>query len=132
MPRVDDRGTVDDLGEGVEDLVTRVNAAWTGPRGPKLRLLPGTVTLERVRELAGPDDRRMLLGLDEGDLAPIGLDLAEEPHVYLFGDSDSGKSAFLRSYAHEVAQAAHPRRGQALRRRLPAGPARRAAREPPR
>jgi S-DNA-T family DNA segregation ATPase FtsK/SpoIIIE len=104
VPRVDDRGTVDDLGEGVEDLVTRVNAAWTGPRGPKLRLLPAEVTLERVRELAGPDDRRLLLGLDEGDLAPIGLDLTESPHVYLFGDSDSGKSAFLRSYAHEVAR----------------------------
>ncbi|HET7820979.1 MAG TPA: type VII secretion protein EccCa [Ornithinibacter sp.] len=104
VPRVDDRGTVDDLGEGVEDLVTRVNAAWTGPRGPKLRLLPAEVTLERVRELAGPDDRRLLLGLDEGDLAPIGLDLAESPHVYLFGDGDSGKSAFLRSYAHEVAR----------------------------
>jgi S-DNA-T family DNA segregation ATPase FtsK/SpoIIIE len=104
VPRVDDRGTVDDLGEGVEDLVTRVNAAWTGPRGPKLRLLPAEVTLERVRELAGPEDRRLLLGLDESDLAPIGLDLAESPHVYLFGDSDSGKSAFLRSYAHEVAR----------------------------
>ena len=84
--------------------MTRVNAAWTGPRGPKLRLLPAQVTLERVRELAGPDDRRLLLGLDESDLAPIGLDLAEEPHVYLFGDGDSGKSAFLRSYAHEVAR----------------------------
>jgi S-DNA-T family DNA segregation ATPase FtsK/SpoIIIE len=108
VPRVDDRGTVDDLGDGVEDLVTRVNAAWTGPRGPKLRLLPGQVTLERIRELAGPDDRRLLLGLDESDLAPIGLDLAEEPHVYLFGDSDSGKSAFLRSYAHEVARVHAP------------------------
>ena len=104
VPRIDDRGTVDDLGEGVEDLVTRVNAAWTGPRAPKLRLLPSQVTLEAVRELAGPTDRRMLLGLDEGDLAPIGLDLAEEPHVYLFGDGDSGKSAFLRAYAHEVAR----------------------------
>jgi S-DNA-T family DNA segregation ATPase FtsK/SpoIIIE len=104
LPRVDDRGTVDDLGEGVEDLVTRVNAAWPGPRGPKLRLLPAQVTLERVRELAGPDDRRLLLGLDEADLAPIGLDLAESPHVYLFGDADSGKSAFLRTYAHEVAR----------------------------
>ena len=104
IPRVDDRGGVDDLGEGVEDLVTRVNAAWTGPRGPKLRLLPSEVTLERVRELAGPDERRLLLGLDESDLRPIGLDLVEEPHVYLFGDGDSGKTAFLRSYAHEVAR----------------------------
>ncbi len=104
VPRIDDRGDVDDLGDGVEDLVTRVNAAWTGPRGPKLRLLPEQVTLEAVRELAGPQDRRLLLGVDEADLAPIGLDLAEEPHAYLLGDGDSGKTGFLRTVAHEVAR----------------------------
>ncbi len=54
IPRIDDRGSVDDLGDGVEDLVTRVNAAWQGPRGPKLRLLPEEITLDAVRELAGP------------------------------------------------------------------------------
>jgi len=40
-------------GRGVEDLVTPVNAAWNGPRAPKLRLLPQQVTLEAVRELGG-------------------------------------------------------------------------------
>ncbi len=104
IPRIDDRGSVDDLGDGVEDLVTRVNAAWQGPRGPKLRLLPEEITLDAVRELAGPDDRRLLLGVDEANLAPIGLDLAEEPHLYLLGDGDSGKTAFLRTVAHEVAR----------------------------
>lgn len=104
IPRIDDRGSVDDLGDGVEDLVTRVNAAWQGPRGPKLRLLPEEIKLDAVRELAGPDDRRLLLGVDEANLAPIGLDLAEEPHLYLLGDGDSGKTAFLRTVAHEVAR----------------------------
>ncbi len=104
VPRIDDRGSVDDLGDGVEDLVTRVNAAWHGPRGPKLRLLPDEITLEAVRELAGPDERRLLLGVDEAHLAPIGLDLAEEPHLYLLGDGDSGKTGFLRTVAHEVAR----------------------------
>ncbi len=104
VPRIDGRGDVDDLGDGVEDLVARVNAAWTGPRGPKLRLLPERVTLDAVRELAGPQDRRLLLGVDEADLAPIGLDLAEEPHAYLLGDGDSGKTGFLRTVAHEVAR----------------------------
>ncbi|MBM6399046.1 type VII secretion protein EccCa [Phycicoccus sonneratiae] len=104
VPRIDDRGSVDDLGDGVEDLVTRVNAAWQGPRGPKLRLLPEQITLDEVRALAGPDDRRLLLGVDEANLAPIGLDLTEEPHLYLLGDGDSGKTAFLRTVAHEVAR----------------------------
>ncbi len=112
VPRVDGSGSVDDLGEGVEDLVARVGAAWQGPRGPKLRLLPEQVTLERVRELAGADDRRLLLGVDEASLAPIGLNLAEEPHLYLFGDADSGKSAFLRAYAHEVARLHTPQQAK--------------------
>ncbi|MEO6791084.1 MAG: type VII secretion protein EccCb, partial [Ornithinibacter sp.] len=112
VPRVDGSGSVDDLGDGVEDLVARVEAAWTGPRGPKLRLLPERVTLDAVRELAGPQDRRLLLGLDEASLAPIGLNLLEEPHLYLFGDADSGKSAFLRAYAHEVARLHRPDRAK--------------------
>ena len=65
---------------------------------------PSEVTLDAVRELAGPQDRRLLLGVDEADLAPIGLDLAEEPHAYLLGDGDSGKTGFLRTVAHEVAR----------------------------
>ncbi|MGL5930809.1 MAG: type VII secretion protein EccCa [Dermatophilaceae bacterium] len=104
LPRIDGRGTTDDLGEGVEQLIAQVDAAWTGPRAPKLRLLPERITLDTVRETAGPGDRRLLLGVDEANLAPIGLDLTEEPHVYLFGDSDSGKTAFLRAAAHEVAR----------------------------
>ncbi|MBM6404226.1 type VII secretion protein EccCa [Phycicoccus sp. CSK15P-2] len=112
VPRVDDSGGVDDLGDGVEDLVAKVNAAWTGPRGPKLRLLPEKITLDAVRELAGPDDRRLLLGVDEANLAPIGLDLEEDPHLYLLGDGDSGKTAFLRGVAHEVARLHTPQQAK--------------------
>lgn len=112
IPRLDDSGSVDDLGDGVEDLVAKVNAAWTGPRGPKLRLLPERITLEEVRGLAGADERRLLLGVNEANLAPIGLDLAEEPHAYLLGDGDSGKTAFLRTVAHEVARLYTPQQAK--------------------
>ncbi|MBR7742829.1 type VII secretion protein EccCa [Phycicoccus sp. BSK3Z-2] len=104
VPRLDGSGEVQDLGDGVEDLVARVGAAWTGPEGPKLRLLPERVDLDAVRGLAGPDDRRLLLGVDEAALAPIGLDLREDPHLYLLGDGDSGKTGFLRTVAHEVSR----------------------------
>ncbi len=102
LPRVDDSGDPSTLGAGVEDLVGRVGAAWHGPRGPKLRLLPEHVKLEEVRAQADPEDRRVLLGLEESRLAPTGVDPSDEPHLYLFGDSGSGKSAMLRAYAHEV------------------------------
>ena len=50
IPRIDNSGSVDDLGDGVEDLVAKVSAAWTGPAGPKLRLLPEQISLEAIRD----------------------------------------------------------------------------------
>ena len=102
IPRIDNSGDAGSLGAGVDAMIEQVNAAWSGPSGPKLRLLPEEIGLQTVRERVVDGDRRLLLGIDEGNLAPIGLDLAEEPHLYLFGDSDSGKTAMLRAYAEEV------------------------------
>nr|WP_281859968.1 type VII secretion protein EccCa [Salana multivorans] len=107
------------LADGVDHLVQVVQRAWTGPAGPKLRLLPERITLAEVRTLAGADPtvapvRRggrpapLLLGIDEAALAPLRLDLAHDPHLYLFGDTGSGKSAFLRAYAAELRRVAAP------------------------
>lgn len=107
IPRLDNSGSVEDLGDGVEDLVAKVNAGWaaTGrPSGPKLRLLPLEQPLDQLRTMPGADLSKLLLGINESNLAPIGLDLREESHLYLFGDSDSGKTAMLRAYASEVAR----------------------------
>jgi S-DNA-T family DNA segregation ATPase FtsK/SpoIIIE len=46
--------------------------------------------------------RLLLLGVNEKELAPIGLDADAEPHWLIFGDRQSGKSAALRAYLHEV------------------------------
>lgn len=102
LPRVDGSGEAGSLADGVADLVAKVSAAWTGPAGPKLRLLPDQVSLAQVRGQAGPDDGRILLGVDEAALAPFGLDPRTEPHLYVFGESDSGKSSMLRAYAAEI------------------------------
>ena len=48
-------------------------------------------------------------GVDERELAAVGLDVDAEPHLLVFGDGQSGKSSVLRAYAHEVMRA-HPRR----------------------
>ncbi|WP_309648888.1 type VII secretion protein EccCa [Nocardioides sp.] len=109
LPRIDGDPGAETLGDGVDELIKRVAAAWHGPAGPKLRLLPEQVLLSRVRELAGVSttpgevtDKRLLLGINEKELAPVALDPETEPHLLVFGDGQSGKSGLLRSYAHEV------------------------------
>lgn len=104
LPRIDGAADGDTLGDGVEDLIKQVTAAWTGPAGPKLRLLPERIGLEEIRELARPaeEDRRVLVGINEKDLGAVALDVDAEPHLLLFGEGQSGKSAVLRAYAREV------------------------------
>jgi hypothetical protein len=105
LPRVDSSPDPSNLGDGIEDFVKRSAAAWTGPTGPKLRLLPSRIALVTVREqaeAAGVDDKRLLLGINEKELAPVGLDQASEPHLLVLGDGQSGKSALLRSVVQEI------------------------------
>lgn len=109
LPRIDGDPGAETLGDGVDELIKRVAAAWHGPAGPKLRLLPEQVLLSQVREMAGVPttpgevtDKRLLLGINEKELAPVALNPDSEPHLLVFGDGRSGKSGLLRSYAHEV------------------------------
>lgn len=117
LPRVDGDAEADSLGEGVDDLIAKVKAAWTGPTGPKLRLLPEKIELTTVREQAGVaastgEGGRLLLGIDEKELAPVGLDPETEPHLLLLGDGGSGKSAVLRTIAHEIMRTRTPKQAQ--------------------
>ncbi|SDC87346.1 type VII secretion protein EccCa [Nocardioides lianchengensis] len=121
LPRIDGVTEGDSLGDGVDDLIARVTAAWQGPAGPKLRLLPERIGLERIRELAGvpttddggeKDGGRLLVGIDEKELAPVSLDPDAEPHLLVFGDGQSGKSSLLRSYVHEVMRTRTPKQAQ--------------------
>ncbi|MFN8195428.1 MAG: type VII secretion protein EccCa [Nocardioidaceae bacterium] len=115
LPRIDGRAEPASVGEGVDDLVARVAAAWTGPEGPKLRLLPDRVDLDAVRrQAAGASTatRLLLLGVDEKELAPVGLDPDLEPHLLVFGDARSGKSALLRTYLREVMRTHTPQQAQ--------------------
>ncbi len=105
LPRIDGDPDSSTVGDGVDDLVKRSDAAWHGPRGPKLRLLPERITLEQIRtqaEALALPDRLLLLGVDERELAPIGLDMDVEPHLLVYGDSQSGKSALLRGLIREI------------------------------
>ena len=115
LPRIDGDPDSSTVGDGVDDLVKRSDAAWHGPRGPKLRLLPERITLEQIRtqaETLALPDRLLLLGVDERELAPVGLDMDVEPHLLVYGDSQSGKSALLRGLIREITRTRTPKQAQ--------------------
>jgi S-DNA-T family DNA segregation ATPase FtsK/SpoIIIE len=115
LPRVDGKADPDTVGDGVAELVARVAEAWQGPTGPKLRLLPDRITLAEVQsqaEQAGLTKELMLLGINEKELAPVGLDPALEPHLLILGDGQSGKSSVLRSQIHEIMRTHSPKEAQ--------------------
>ncbi|MCL2542106.1 MAG: type VII secretion protein EccCa [Nocardioidaceae bacterium] len=114
LPRIDGDAATETLGDGVDDLIDKVTRAWRGPAGPKLRLLPDRIDLEQVQQLAGDVGRKVLLGINEKELAPVALDIDAEPHLLLFGDGQSGKSTFLRSYCREVVRSRTPQEAQLL------------------
>jgi S-DNA-T family DNA segregation ATPase FtsK/SpoIIIE len=106
LPRVDGGSGVDDLPEGTAGLVAAVKRAWTGPVAPPVRLLPTRLPYAR---LAIDDPRPGIpIGVAEHDLGPVLLEVQSEPHVLLYGDVESGKTAFLRAYAQAVVDRCSP------------------------
>jgi S-DNA-T family DNA segregation ATPase FtsK/SpoIIIE len=121
LPRIDGDARAETLGDGVDDLVRRVTEAWSGPAGPKLRLLPERITLDDVRAQAGvpatmPDAEKgahpLVVGINEKELAPVSLDPEVEPHLLILGDGQSGKSSILRGLAREIMRTRTPQQAQ--------------------
>ncbi len=115
LPRIDATPDPNTLGEGVDDLIERSAKAWHGPPGPKLRLLPERIDLETIREDAARRDqlgKQLILGINEKELAPATLDTDGEPHLLIFGDGQSGKSALLRNYVQEIMRTRTPKEAQ--------------------
>nr|WP_318784624.1 type VII secretion protein EccCa [Actinomadura algeriensis] len=103
LPRIDGGTGLDDLADAETELVERVLARWPGPPVAPVRVLPGRVTLESLpapREVTRP-----WLGVGDRDLRPVRLDLMADPHLVVFGDSRTGKSALLRLLLRQLAAA---------------------------
>ncbi|MEU3570041.1 type VII secretion protein EccCa [Kitasatospora sp. NPDC036755] len=106
LPRIDGSGRVDDLGEGVADLVDAVAAHWTGPRAPEVRMLP--LTLDAAR-LPAPEGRlRVPIGLEDTEVSPLWHDFEENPHLLVVGDSEAGKTNLLRLMIKAITTAYTP------------------------
>ena len=89
-----------------------------------MRTLPTLVTLD---ELPGRDDtpgHRVPVGLDETSLAPVFLDFSNDPFFLVYGESESGKSSFLRMLVRQLCARVSPADATLLVGRLPAVAAR--------
>ena len=104
LPRIDGDHKADSMADGIKDLIAKVNAAWKGPKPPKLRLLPTMLSRNAFLTTVPEQTRnsRFVLGVDEADLKPVLFNPVRAPHMYAFGDSRSGKSSFLRLIAQEI------------------------------
>ncbi|RAY11457.1 type VII secretion protein EccC [Actinomadura craniellae] len=101
LPRVDGRGTTDDLTDGVAALVEAIGGAWPGPAAPPVRLLPGLLPATALPPVTETGSR-LPIGIDETNLAPVSLDMTADPHFVVFGDTESGKSNLLRLIAEGI------------------------------
>ncbi|MEJ2868323.1 type VII secretion protein EccCa [Actinomycetospora sp. OC33-EN08] len=84
------------------DLVGAVAAGWDGRALAPVALLPERVD---VSALPGPGEGEahlLPIGVDEERLAPVLLDTSADPHLLVYADGESGKTAFLRLLAHQV------------------------------
>ncbi|HSK61685.1 MAG TPA: type VII secretion protein EccCb, partial [Actinomycetospora sp.] len=114
LPRLDGVADAADLGRATGELVARVAVAWGGPGAPRVRLLPDRVGVEA---LPGPGDgppHLLPLGLSEERLAPVLLDVAADPHFVCYADAESGKTALLRGFAHQIVTRYRPEQARLI------------------
>ncbi|GAB3406566.1 type VII secretion protein EccC [Flindersiella endophytica] len=93
------------------DLIARIASAWPVSSAPRVRLLPVHLPAD---DLAGALRRQwdagvetppgLPIGLAERDLGPVRVDFEADPHFLLFGDTETGKTGFLRWMARAVAE----------------------------
>ena len=108
LPRADVEQDPTTVSEGVAYTIKKIREHLVAGEGPKLRLLPEQITIDKVLEQLpeqhilprGGGD--MILGVEESRLGPLMFNTRAESHLYLFGDSKTGKTTFLRSIIKEI------------------------------
>jgi DNA segregation ATPase FtsK/SpoIIIE, S-DNA-T family len=112
VSRVDGVQVAEDLVTATADLVARVRAAWPGEPAPRVRLLPQLLPVAELWRAVDPAATGIPIGINESHLAPVMLDLATEPHLTVFGDSECGKTNLLRLLARSITNRCSPDEAQ--------------------
>jgi S-DNA-T family DNA segregation ATPase FtsK/SpoIIIE len=102
LPRTDGSADTADLGAVLETTARQIRATWTGEVAQPVRVLPHML---ETHQLPGPatEPRRLPVGLDQTQLAPVLLDLFQhDQHLLIMGDSESGKTNLLKVIARSL------------------------------
>jgi S-DNA-T family DNA segregation ATPase FtsK/SpoIIIE len=88
--------------------LSRIRHAWTGPVAPQVRVLPTEVRLSQLPAPCSDEPSGVPIGIEERDLAPFYLDLDEDPHFAVLGDSESGKTTVLAGFLRGLTSRSKP------------------------
>ena len=109
LPRLDGADDVADLGDALDEGIAAVAAAWAGQPAPVVRMLPPHVAATELQSSVPAGNRDVIVGMSGVDLAPARLDLfGPDPHFLILGDSQSGKTAALRTILRGLVQTRRP------------------------
>jgi DNA segregation ATPase FtsK/SpoIIIE, S-DNA-T family len=112
LPRLDSSSATEDLSTGVSKSVGVVGAFYGKRAAPPVRMLPHDVDRDAVVHVARQADllskSRIVIGIDEAELAPVVLRFDAQPHLVAFGDSECGKTGLLRNIAQGIMENATP------------------------
>ncbi|MGO1050034.1 type VII secretion protein EccCa [Crossiella sp. CA198] len=106
LPRIDGGHDPRDLPAGVAELVSGLARGWHGPRAPKVRMLPASLSYPGLTAM--DEQNRLVTGIAERDLAPVHWDYQADPHHLLLGGPESGKTTFLRVLARRIQETMTP------------------------
>ncbi|GAB3158413.1 type VII secretion protein EccC [Micromonospora sonneratiae] len=107
-------------GSSVEDgaalaaLVRAVRDGWTGEPAPAVRMLPKVLARQALPATPGEGELRVALGLDDQRLQPVWHDFGTNPHLMIFGDTETGRTNLLRHVAQAIIDRFPPAEAQVL------------------
>ena len=103
LPRVDGARTSSDLVEASARVGETLRARHGGSTAPPIPLLPARVDYHSVVESAvDGHGAGILIGLEDRELRPVAIDLAQQRHVLILGDGECGKTSALRVICREL------------------------------
>ncbi|MBM9504004.1 type VII secretion protein EccCa [Actinacidiphila acididurans] len=114
LPRIDASAQTGDLSDGTAALVAAVEANWTGPRAPEVRMLPATLPAHQLPKGSDYPQHGVAIGIDEVALEPAFVNFDTDPHFIVFGESESGKTAVLRLLIKQITERYTPEQGRII------------------